>query len=115
MVRSITQRADDERRQYQGRPVRDAQEIEQEPGHKGPGHVQGAMGEVDHVQHAEDHGQTETQQGVERAVDQPQQQLAEQGLGGYPQQFEHHELLAVAAGPGAPGPADLSRNDQRDR
>ncbi len=36
------------------------------------------------VQHAEDHGQAEAQHGVEGAVDQAEQELAEQRLGGMP-------------------------------
>ena len=36
------------------------------------------MGEVDDVEHAEDDGKAEAQQRVERAVDQADQQLAEQ-------------------------------------
>ena len=38
------------------------------------------MGEIDDVEHAEDHGKAEAEQRVERAVDQSDQQLCEQGL-----------------------------------
>ncbi len=38
------------------------------------------MREVDDVEHAEDHGQPEAEQGVEHAVDQAEQKLAEQRL-----------------------------------
>ena len=38
------------------------------------------MGEIDDVEHAEDHGKPETEQRVERAVDQSDQQLGVKGL-----------------------------------
>src|SRR3546814_12535432 len=61
-------------------PVADAGEAEQHPGGEGAQHVLGAMREVDDVEHAEDHRQAQAQHGVEGAVDESQQQLAEQDL-----------------------------------
>jgi hypothetical protein len=47
------------------------------------------MGEVDDVEHAEDHGEPETQQGIERAVDQPEQELPKQSLRRDAEDLEH--------------------------
>ena len=58
--------------------------VQQHPGHEGAQHVLRAMREVDDVEQAEDDGQAEAQQRVERAVDQPEQELAEQRLRGTP-------------------------------
>ncbi len=74
------QRADQQRRQHQRQPVVDAQVVQSEPGTEGAEHVLGAMGEVDDVEQAEDDGQSQAQHGIEGAVDQAQQQLAEKGL-----------------------------------
>ena len=46
------------------------------------------MGEIDDVEHAEDHRETEAQQRIERAVDQSDQQLRGQGL-----QIDRHGAL----------------------
>jgi hypothetical protein len=82
---SDADQADAQRRQQQRPPVADAEVFEPHPGEHGAHHVEGAMGEVDDVQHAEDHGQPEAQHGVERAIDQPEHELAhQQGLDGTP-------------------------------
>ncbi len=52
-------------------PVTLQEEIRAERAH----HVERAMGEIDDVEHAEDHGEPETEQRVERAVDQSHQEL----------------------------------------
>ena len=44
---------------------------------------------VDDVQHAEDHGETEREQRVKRAVDQPDQELPEEGLRGNAEELAH--------------------------
>ena len=60
------------------RPVADAGILQQQIGGEGAHHVLGAVREIDDVEHAEDDGEPEAQQRVERAVDQPDQQLPEQ-------------------------------------
>ena len=65
--------ADDDRRKQQRPPVTDAAEVQQEIGDEGAHHVERAMGEIDDVEHAEDDGEPETEQRVERAVDQSHQ------------------------------------------
>ena len=47
------------------------------------------MREIDDVEHAEDDGKPEAQQRVERAVDQPEQELPEQRLRRNAEDFEH--------------------------
>ena len=76
------EQADDQRRQHQRGPERHVEHAEQQPGGEGAHHVLRAVREVDDVQHAEDDGEAEAQHGVEGAVDQAEQELAEQGLGG---------------------------------
>ena len=100
--------------------------LQQQIGRERAHHVLGAVREVDDVEHAEDDGEAEAQQRVERAVDQPDQQLAEQRLRGNAEDFEHgyrrtvnmssaaeHEVrepgrsdhvLASAMGPGSRDP-----------
>jgi glucokinase len=63
--------------------------VEQQVGDEGAHHVLRAMREIDDVQQSEDHRQAQRQQRIERAVDQPDQQLAEQGLGGYAEDLGH--------------------------
>ncbi|MGY4459820.1 hypothetical protein ACVWYI_003780 [Bradyrhizobium sp. LB13.1] len=65
--------ADDDRRKQQRPPVVDAAEVQQEIGSERAHHVDRTMGEIDDVEHAEDHGKPETEQRVERAVDQSHQ------------------------------------------
>ena len=73
-------RADQDRRDDERRPVIDAEILQQQIGGEGAHHVQRTVGEIDDVEHAEDNGKPETEQRVERAVDQPEQQLPEQRL-----------------------------------
>jgi hypothetical protein len=80
---------DDDRREQQRPPVVEPGILQQEERHEGAHHVLGAVGEVDDVEHAEDHGESEAQQRVERAVDQPEQQLPEQRLRRDAEDFEH--------------------------
>jgi hypothetical protein len=63
--------------------------VEQKIGGERAHHVLGAMGEIDDVEHAENDGKPEAQQRVERAIDQPEQQLPEQGLRRNAENFEH--------------------------
>src|SRR6185437_1102800 len=84
------ERADDDRRDDQRRPIADAEPVEQEPGAERAHHVLRAMGEVDDVEKPEDDRQAEAQHGVERAVDEPEQKLAEQRLRRNSEQLEHH-------------------------
>ncbi len=81
--------ADQDRRDHQRRPITEPAILQQEERAEGAHHVLGAVREIDDVEHAEDHGEAETQHGVERAVDQPDQELAEQGLRRYAENFEH--------------------------
>ena len=68
------------RRDDQRRPIAEAGILQQQIGGEGAHHVLGAVAEIDDVEHAEDHGQAQAQQRIERAVDQPDQELAEQRL-----------------------------------
>ena len=83
--------SDHQRRDEQGRPV-----IHVEPGHaekraqlgvaeqgdEGAEHVEGAVGEVDDVEQAEDDGQPQAEQGIENAVVQSEHQLRQDHLWG---------------------------------
>ena len=86
--------ADDERRDDERPPVAEPGILQQEERGEGAHHVLGAMGEVDDVEHAEDDGEPEAEQRVERAVDQPDQQLPEQGLRADAENFEHGGSLS---------------------
>ena len=61
-------------------PVVDAELVQPIQRHERAQHVQRAVGEVDDAEQAEDDRQAQAQHRVERAVDQPEQQLAEKGL-----------------------------------
>jgi putative protein kinase ArgK-like GTPase of G3E family len=67
-----------ERHDEERPPVADTEAAQQEIGAEGAQHVLGAVREVDDVEQPEDHRQAERQERVERAVDQADQQLAEQ-------------------------------------
>ena len=60
------------------------------------------MGEIDDVEHAEDDRQPEAQQRVERAVDQPEQQLPEQRL----RRDAEDSNMPAALAPSMPFPGD---------
>ncbi len=75
-----TEQADHDRRQQQRPPVADASVFQEKVRHERAHHVERAMGEIDDVQHAENHGKAETQQRIERAVDQTNQELGIKGL-----------------------------------
>ncbi len=92
--------ADHDGRDQQRPPVADAQLVEQQPGHEGAHHVLGAVREVDDVEQTEDHGQPQREQGVERAVDQPDQQLPEQGRGGNAEDLGHALDILSLTSPG---------------
>jgi len=64
--------ADRNRRDDQRSPIADAEHVivEQKIRHERAHHIERAMGEIDDVEHAEDDGKPETEQRVERAVDQ---------------------------------------------
>ena len=70
---------------------------EQHPGTEGAHHVLRAVREVDDVHQAKDDGEAERQQRIERAVDQAQQQLAEQRLRRYADQLEHGAAVLFSA------------------
>jgi hypothetical protein len=61
----------------------------QHPGDKGAHHVLRAMGEIDDVEQPEDDCESEAQERIERAVDQPKQHLAEQCLWRDAKKLEH--------------------------
>jgi hypothetical protein len=73
---------DHHRGDQQRAPIRDAEMIKENPGGECAEHVLGAVGEVHHVHQAEDDRQSHAEHGVERAVDQADQELPEQELGG---------------------------------
>ena len=83
------QQADGQRCQQQHQPVVQAQIFQPHPGQKSTHHVQRPMGEIDDVEHAENHCQTQRQHRVERAVHQTQQQLPEQGRQGNAEKVSH--------------------------
>src|SRR3954452_4424123 len=70
-------------------PIAQPAVLQQKVRGEGAQHVLGAVAEVDDVEHAEDHGQPQAEQRIERAVDQPDEQLSEQGLRTDAEQFEH--------------------------
>ena len=72
--------AHDQRREDQRRPVTDARIVQQHPRNKRPHHVLGAVREIDDVEQPEDHGKSQAEKRIERAVDQPEQQLPEERL-----------------------------------
>jgi hypothetical protein len=79
--RALQQHADytdDQRSEDQRREVTDPRILQKHPGGEGAHHEQRAMREVDDVQHAEDDREPHRQHGVEGAVDQAEQKLAEQ-------------------------------------
>ena len=75
-----TGNADQNWRDDQRRPVAKTGILQDEIGSKGAHHVLGAVAEIDYIEHAEDDGQSQAEQRVERAVDQADQQLPEQRL-----------------------------------
>ena len=89
--------ADEDGRDDQRGPISDAGVLEQQIGCKRAQHVLGAVREIDDVEHAEDDGKPETEQRVERAVDQPEQKLAEQRLRGNAEDFEHGAAISVGS------------------
>ena len=91
--------ADDQRRDDQGGPVADAGILQQQVSGEGAHHVLGAMREIDDVEHAEDDGEAEAQQRIERAVDQSDQQLPEQCLRRDAEKFEHANRSPLASTP----------------
>ena len=85
--------ADDDRCEDERRPVSDAEEIEHQIGDDGAKHVLRAVRKIDDVEHAEDHGKPEAQQSIERAVDQPDDELTEQGHSRYAVDRGHGRTL----------------------
>src|SRR5439155_9729214 len=63
--------------------------LEQEPRTKRAEHILRAVGEVDDVEQSEDHREAEREHGIERAVDQPDKELTEQGLRRETEDFSH--------------------------
>src|SRR4029453_8269470 len=64
----------------QRRPISDARHVQEKIGAESAHHVERAMREIDDVEHPEDHGEPETQERVERAVDQSHQKLCVESL-----------------------------------
>ncbi len=83
-------RADDDGGEDERAPVGNARVLQKHPGGEGAHHVLGPMREVDHVHEAEDDGEPERQKGIEGAVDQAQEKLAEEGLRRNAQKLENH-------------------------
>ncbi|MOA35395.1 hypothetical protein D3C78_1568410 [compost metagenome] len=73
-----TQQPHQQRRRHQHHPVVDAEVVHGHPGANRPQHEQGPMCKIDDVEQAENHGQAQTQDCIERTVDQPQKELAHQ-------------------------------------
>src|SRR5690606_14095859 len=103
--------ADDQRCEDQRRPVADAEGGQQQVTGEGADHVLRAVGEVDDLQHAEDDRQPQTEQRIEGAVDQADQQLAEERLDGYVEDRRHQTpraSLSRLMRPGSSAAAKLS-------
>ena len=90
--------AHQQRREQQRYPVVQPQILKAEVGHKSTQHVLGAVGEVDDVQQAENHGQAQREQGIKGAIDQADQQLPEQGLGGNAKNFHRDVRVLLKQG-----------------
>src|SRR5256885_6678296 len=75
-------------------PVTDSELREQEIGAERAHHVLGAVGEVDDVEQPENHREPEREQCIERAVDQPDQQLPEQRLRRDPEDFHYRDVTS---------------------
>src|SRR6185436_2118674 len=73
-----------------------AELVEQKPGAERAHHVLRAVREVDDVEEPEDDGEPKGQERVERAVDEPDQELPEQRLGGDPEDFAHRRTVTIA-------------------
>src|SRR4051812_46809796 len=84
-----TNRPDGQRHEHERGPVIDAEISEPHPGEERAHHVLRAVREIDDVEQPEDNRQTEREDGVERTVDEPDQQLREQTLNGYSENFGH--------------------------
>src|SRR5690606_32876466 len=69
------------------RPVVDAQLVQQDPGGKCPQHVECPVRKVDHAEKSKNHRKAEAEHGVEGAIDEPEQDLAHEGLMGYAENF----------------------------
>ena len=95
-------------------PIIQAEILQQQIGGKRTHHVLRAVGEIDDVEHAENDGKAEAQQRVERAVDQTDQQLAEQRLRRNAENLEHACTLGALVLNAAPAAdAALRRNGER--
>src|SRR5262249_55124489 len=88
--------ADDDRREHERREIAQVEILQQQERRERAHHVLGAMGEIDDVQHSEDDGEAEAEQRIERAVDQPEQQLPEQRSRRNAEDFEHAQSLLFA-------------------
>src|ERR1700690_1319023 len=85
---------------------------QQQIGGKGAHHVLGAVAEIDDVEHAEDYGQSEAQQRIERAIDQPDQELPEQRCRRDAENFEHTNAPSGRRGGPRPTPSSVVVTDQ---
>src|SRR5262245_21499723 len=81
--------AHDDGRNDDGPPIAQSGIEQEKVGGEGSQHVLSAVGEVDDVEHAENDGEPQTEQRIEGAVDEADQQLAEQSLRADAEQFEH--------------------------
>ena len=97
---------------YQRPPVAQMRILQQKERGEGAQHVLGAMREIDNVEHAKDDGEAKAEQRVERAVDQPNKQLPEQGLGADAEYFKHG-VQPIALPSGDPIRAKISRVSRR--
>src|SRR5262249_11854041 len=70
-------------------PIAKPRDVEEKVGGKCAQHILGAVREADDVEHAENDGKSEAKQCIERSVDHPDEQLAEERLRRDAEKVEH--------------------------
>ena len=75
-----TQGAHHHRRQYQCQPIINLEIFEAEPCDVGADHVERAMGKIDNSEQTKNDGKPEAEHGVERPINQSEEQLSKERL-----------------------------------
>src|SRR6476646_9654252 len=81
--------ADNDRCDDDRPPVAEPEVLQQKERRERAQHVLGAVREIDDVQHAENDREPQAQERIKRAIDQPEQELTEQGLRRDSEDLEH--------------------------